>query len=82
MLSVPSHDYFLIKKALGNTRFLINFRRSVTLFQSAHGILHSDPAPVLVHLLTQRSLIFNCCAIHLLARCDRFGDPPARATRR
>ena len=82
MSSVPSHDYFLIKKAAGNTRLLIVSRRSVKLFQSAHGILQNDPAPVLVRLLTQRFLIFYCRAIHLLARCDRSGDPSACTTRR
>jgi len=82
MLSVPSHNCFLFEKATGNTRLLIASRRSVKPFQSAHGILQTDPAPVLIRLLAPRSLIFNCRAIHLLARCDRSGDPSARTTRR
>ena len=82
MSSVPSHDYFLIKKAAGNTRLLIVSRRSVKLFQSAHGILQNDPAPVLVRLLTQRSLIFTCRTIHPPAGCDQPGDPSARTTGR
>lgn len=82
MSSVPSHNWLRFEKATGDTRLLIASRRSAKLFQSAHGILQNDPAPVLVRLLTQRSLIFNCRAIHLLARCDRSGDPSACTTRR
>jgi hypothetical protein len=82
MSLVPSHDCFLFKKAVRNTCLLIESRSPIKLFQSPHGILQADPVLVLVRLLTQRFLIFSCHATHLLARCDKSGDPSARTTGR
>ena len=82
MLSVPSHDCFLFKKAVRNTCLLIDSRSPIKLFQSPQGILQADPALAFVGLLTQRLLIFNYHATHLLARCDRSDDPSARITGR
>jgi hypothetical protein len=82
MLSVPSHDCSLFKKAVRNTCLLIESRSPIKLFQSAHAVFQTDPVPILVYLLTQRLAIFNCHAIHLLARCNRSDDPSARTTGR
>lgn len=67
MPSVPSHKCFLFEKATGKTRLLIDSRGPTSSLQSTHAISQTDPALVLVRLLSQRFLIFNCRAIHLLA---------------
>ena len=71
MWSVPSHDYLFLKETLRKTYLL-----------SVHVISQTDPALVFVGPLTQRFLIFNTSAIHLLAGCDRTADRSARTTRR
>ncbi len=82
MSLVPSHDGFLLKATAGSARLPIGSHWFDKLFQSADGISQNDPVPILVHLLKHRLPIFNCYAIHLLARCDRPGDPSACTTGR
>lgn len=82
MALVLPHKCFLFEKATGNTSLLIDSRGPISPLPSTHVIFQTDPALILARLLTQRFLIFYCRAIHLLARCDRSGDPSACITRR
>jgi len=82
MSLVPSHNRLPLREPAGNTGVPIDPHSFIRPFRSAHIISRTDPAGALVHPLTQRFLIFDTDAIHLLAGCDRSDDPFARTTRR
>lgn len=78
MSLVPSHDWLRDWKPAGNPRLLIDSYGYDSPFQSIPVSFQTDTVLIFTFLLTQRFLIFNIRAIHLLARCDRPIDPRAQ----
>ncbi len=71
MSLVPSHDCLLLKEAFSNTCL-----SSVRLGSQTDSVLG------FAGLLPHQLFSLSSCTIHLLARCDHSGGPPACITRR